>query len=1252
MRIALFTLLFFSFVILFAQVQFPAELENPEMFGENKIVPHATYIPFPDEEAAMNLPGEESPLYMSLNGDWKFNWVSNPTDRPVDFFREDYNARSWDTIAVPSNWEMNGYGYPIYLNQDYAWTYHPDPPHVPHDYNPVGSYLKSFKIPKSWKEKRVFIHFGAVKSAFYIWINGQYIGYSQGSKTPAEWEITKYLHKGEYTIALQVFRWSDGSYLECQDFWRISGIERDVYLYATPQVYISDFFAKAGLSNEYSDGILDLLVFLTGKPDNKEHYQVEVKLLDENNSIIYSENSDAEFRLSGARLGFIHEITKVKKWSAEEPNLYTLILNLKEDKKVRESVIFKTGFRTSEIKNGQLLINGKPILLKGVNRHEHDPVTGHVVSWESMLQDITMMKQNNINTVRTSHYPDDPYWYLLCDKYGIYVIDEANIESHGMGYGDKSLAKNLKWKDAHLDRVQRMVERDKNHPSVIIWSMGNEAGDGPNFTACFKLIKGIDLSRPVHYERAGLGQNTDIFCPMYPSIDYLESYASKKQTRPLIMCEYAHSMGNSTGNLQDYWDVIEKYDQLQGGSIWDWVDQGLLKKGEAGNTFFAYGGDYGPDTVPSDGNFCANGIVSADRSPHPALAEVKKVYQYAAITPVDLKAGKIEIENKYDFINLDFCDLHWYLLENGMTIKKGLAYNLDINPGDSKQFELPFGDFLFKSGKEYLLNIFLTTNKQIGLIPQDHIIALEQLVVKDEWKTESYLSDNFQVLKVAETEDRIDVLASTFRVAFDRQLGKIISYKFYDEELLKNGPEINFWRAPTDNDFGNGMDKRCSVWKDAGYNKNIKNISVNQKEKDEVEINITKELSGVRANLYTQYRIYGNGDISVSNHFKPEAPRPRKRDYYIDSLLIFSKEEPILLQLPSLSNTPLEEFTIRMELRPDEITHKNALWENDLWAPGKLHYEIRDGQLAFFLYGTDYVYFDYTFETGKLYDIVLSYSATYRTVWLSINGEQVTKKQLTKAAPLDLEGKSYIGGYDPEDRFFYGGFKSFSLYNKTLSPENISNDSIARQYLVTSIAAEQFGNFDSELDSAAGVLLIEKDKGMPEMPRFGTRMEIPGTFSKLTWYGRGPQENYWDRNTATFMGIYESTVVDQYFPYIRPQENGYKTDTRWIALQDSTGKGLMFLGEPLVSFSALNYSQEDLDQGTKSNYKHTNDLNADDFISLNVDLKQTGVGGDDSWGARPHPQYTLNYKEHEYSYIIRPLRGNEKLKDLSRLRMK
>ncbi|HMA63094.1 MAG TPA: glycoside hydrolase family 2 TIM barrel-domain containing protein, partial [bacterium] len=698
---------------------------NPKVFDINKIDPHATMMPFADIASAIENNRKESPFYKSLNGIWKFNWVKKPSDRPQNFYKTNFDVANWDDIEVPSNWELKGYGVPIYVNQPYAFSPNsrPDPPEIPHDYNPVGSYRRKFRVPNNWDGRQVFLHFGAVKSAMYLWINGQKVGYSQGSKTPAEWDITKYVNKGDNVLAVEIYRWSDGSYLECQDFWRISGIQRDVYLYSTPKVRIKDFFAKSTLDKNYEDGKLDLEVDLYNHFKNeKKDISLEVQLFNDG-EIVYQDSRGCKLTQE-KKINFSTTVKETLKWTAETPNLYSLVLILKKDGEIIETVGAKTGFRTVEIKDGQFLVNGQPVLVKGVNRHEHDPVNGHVISRASMRKDIELMKRYNINTVRTAHYPDDPYWYELCDKYGLYVINEANIESHGMGYGEESLAKDSEWMEAHLDRNVRMVERDKNHPSIVTWSMGNEAGNGVNFKKIYEWIHQRDGTRPVQYERAGLDTNTDIFCPMYASVDYIEKYGSEKQERPLILCEYAHAMGNACGSLSDYWEATRNSKYLQGGCIWDWVDQGILQHDQNGEKYFAYGGDLGPEGVPSDNNFCINGLVRPDRMITPKLKEARHVYQSIWVDLVNgFTEHKIKINNEYSFTNLKKYNIEWKIMENGKTIQQGEIDPVNVQALQSKVVELPVEEFDKVPGYEYFLNVNFSTTKAENLLKKGHQVA-------------------------------------------------------------------------------------------------------------------------------------------------------------------------------------------------------------------------------------------------------------------------------------------------------------------------------------------------------------------------------------------------------------------------------------------------------------------------------------------------------------------------------------------------
>lgn len=1012
--------------------------ENPKLTGINNQPPHATFLPFPDENSAKINNWATSPNYLLLNGYWKFFWSENPASIPTDFINDNFDISQWKTIQVPGNIELLGYGYPIYVNHPYEFKHlmKPNPPHVPHDYNPVGSYKTFFNIPEKWDGRQVFLHFGAVKSYFELWINGQFVGMGKDGKTPVEFNITNFLKKGSNSLSMTVLRWSDGTYLECQDFWRVSGIERDVYLYSTPNVYISDFFAKSGLLNNYSDGDLKLMIDLVNTEKNEiDGLKVETALFEK-------QSGKEIFRLSKPVLGMMAEsrqtvsfrqvIPKVSKWSAEYPNLYIIVISLINGKGENlESVSSKIGFRTSEIKEGVLLVNGQHIRLKGVNRHEHDPVSGHVISKQSMIKDITLMKQNNINTVRTCHYPNDPYWYELCDEYGLYVIDEANIESHGMGYGEKSLAKNPEWKEAHLNRLERLIERDKNHPSVIIWSMGNEAGDGINFEAGYKLIKDFDPSRPIHYERAGTGANTDIYCPMYASIEHLEEYASKPQPKPLIMCEYAHAMGNSTGNLIDYWNVIESHPQLQGASIWDWVDQGFMAKAEDGQTCYLYGGDYGPQGVPSDSNFMINGLVFPDRTPHPALAEVKKVYQYIGFKPVNLEKGRIKVTNKYDFHQLENSTLFWIITDGKNIIDQGNIENIATPPDSSVFIDIPMQKARSSTAFELFLNLSVKTNIEQALVPRGHIIASEQFVLPVIANPEATSKKSGNGLSIDQREDFLTVYNQLFSLTFDSRQGEIRSYKFNGKEFFEKGPEPNFHRAATDNDLGNRMPQRCAVWKMASVNRTLKSFNSDQKDKSHVGITVVYSFPDVNAVETIEYQIYDNGIVKVSADFRTD--------------------------------------------------------RNDL----------------------------------------------------------------------------------------------------------------------------------------------------PEIPRLGMNLRLREQYGLIEYFGRGPFENYIDRKTAAQVGVYKTTPVEMFTPYIRPQENGYRTEVRWVAFADGKSTGLAFYGAPLISFSALPYTINDLDN-IPGAFEHTCELTSRNFIDVNIDLLQMGVGGDDSWGARTHQQYTISATNHSWNFYMVP----------------
>ena len=852
--------------------------KNPKIWMDQNVISinkedaYATSISFDNLDNALTVDIANSKYYKSLNGSWKFNWVKNPQERPKNFQSAEFDDSGWEDIPVPSNWELQGYGIPIYVNTEYEFQM-TNPPFVPEDYNPVGSYRQTFEVPANWDNRQIFIHFGAVKSAMYLWINGEKVGYSQGSKTPAEFDITKYMKPGENLLAVQVFRWSDGSYLECQDFWRISGIERDVYLTSTPEARIQDFFIKSTLDNTYRDGILEVEVDLKKYHVGRGEYYIELELMDIHNRPLF-EYAMVEKVLIDSLTGsakFNRRIQKPKKWTAETPNLYKVVMTLRKSAsemlEIRSSY---TGFRTAEVKDGLFRINGKTVAIKGVNRHEHDPITGHVISKESMLQDIRLMKENNINTVRTSHYPTDPYWYYLCDKYGLYVIDEANIESHGMGYGDKSLAKDSTWMEAHVDRTRRMVERDKNHPSIITWSLGNEAGNGVNFHATYDWVKNRDDSRPVQYERAQFEDNTDIYCPMYSSIKSIEEYANSEPKRPLILCEYAHGMGNSVGGLQDYWNVIDQYDVLQGGCIWDWVDQGLILE----NGDWAYGGDFGPADVPTSDNFCCNGLVAPDRTAHPNLLEAKKVYQSIKFIPADMSKGKFYIINKYDFINLNNFEFSYAIRENGQQISEYGLPTMNVAPGDTMtvQLNLPIGPP--KPSVEYFLEFYAKQRTSKGIVEAGHLLASEEFVLPifNSKKYRVFLS-NYQNLDMFEENNILNILGEDFRVSFNLAQGLMNKLEYKNENLLVSPPKLNFWRPPTDNDIRDHFGER--MWNEYGLDSlhyEVADVTYELFQENTANVNfvlvIKNDKNEKLFDVFQTYSIYSSGDIIIKNDLK------------------------------------------------------------------------------------------------------------------------------------------------------------------------------------------------------------------------------------------------------------------------------------------------------------------------------------------------------------------------------------------------
>ncbi len=861
--------------------------ENASIIGQNKEPAHNTLIPFNSLDSALKS-YEDSKNYQSLNGNWKFNWVRKPAERPINFFEVDFDDNNWDKIDVPSNWQMRGYGIPIYTNVKYPYSINiKDIPRIDHEYNPVGSYRRSFNIHESWQDREIFIQFGGVKSAFYIWLNGKKVGYSQGSMTPAEFNITTFLKKKDNILAVEVYRWSDGSYLEDQDMWRFSGIFRSVYLYSTPKVHLRDFFVSCDLDEEYRDAKLKVRIKVRnfGKVDILQH-KIEISLLDKEQQFIGTkvlmEKSLDVAAYSETIIELKSKIENPDKWSAETPNLYDLILTLKNSENIIVEVEqCKFGFRIVEIKDdGGLYINGKSIILKGVNRHEHDPDHGRAIPLDRMVQDIKLAKQNNINAIRTSHYPNDPRFYELCDEYGINVLDECNLESHGLR--DVLPGSDSDWTEACVDRMVSMVERDKNHPCIIIWSLGNEAGFGDNFKKMKKAALEIDLTRPIHYEGDYKFKITDIISYMYYTSYWLKSIARRNlkngETRPILLCEYAHAEGNSLGNFQKFMDIFEKYKNCIGGFIWDYVDQGLRKTSDNGKEFWAYGGDYGDE--PNDKNFCINGIVMPDRKPNPALYEVKKVYQNIKTYPVDLIKGIVNIHNEYQFIPLDFVDLVWELTANGITLQEGRLERYKIEPGEQKEVNIPFKIPELKPNTEYHIKLSSILSKENPWAEKGYLLAWDQFKIPFEIpKAPVEDIQKYNSINMIEATDCIKLDGKKFKILIGKATGAI-------ESLIYNGSEIisaplipNFWRAPTDNDLGKDdedlqdfIENGTSIdfsWKNASEMRKIMNIDLEDLKPQIKRIKVEFRVPNSEKLLETIYTIYGSGDIFIQNNFTP-----------------------------------------------------------------------------------------------------------------------------------------------------------------------------------------------------------------------------------------------------------------------------------------------------------------------------------------------------------------------------------------------
>lgn len=835
----------------------------------------AHFLPFINEKAALDqqaLPDVErfevnpaAERRVSLNGTWKFLFSKNNDACPDDFHKPGYSTRKWSNIEVPGSWEVQGFDAPIYTDTRYPFP--PNPPYVPTDYNPVGAYVREFTVPQGWDGMDIFLDFEGVESAFYCWVNGELVGYSEDSRLPAHFNVTEHLKKGKNRLAVKVFRYSDGSYMEGQDYWKYSGIERDVYLYARPQSRVKDFKLTAELVNAYKDGDFDLDVVLNHPQQGQ---RVEVKLLDAANKVFFSKEKNISSTVD--TLFTVEKFVKdALPWTAETPNLYTLVVNMFDAQgKALESFAHPFGFRTVEMINGQQLINGVPVLFKGVNRHEHDPHKGRSIDVASMVEDIRLMKHFNINSVRNCHYPNHYQWYSLCDKYGLYLVDEANIESHGMMFHkDETLANYDDWETAFMQRMSRMVKRDRNYTSIVTWSLGNESGYGKHFETIYHWTKKFDPTRPVQYEGGGYESVSDIFCPMYARIWSLRRHINQRDARPMIMCEYAHAMGNSVGNLQDYWDLIYKYDQLQGGFIWDWVDQTFAIKDEKGKDIWAYGGDMGYVGVHNDSNFCSNGLVAADRSLHPHIWEVKKVYQYVHFKPVAFTANRVQVTNWHDFIDLSGYQLKWTVEADGKTVQEGMMDFPNIPARKSGEMTLPI-QAIPASNKEYFLKLEAITRKDAPMVPAGHIAAMEQWqlpVEKIAPKVES-ISGTLQSQRTAEAITLTG--ENNFRISFDAKNGEMTALEYNGKNLVKEGLQANFWRSLTDNDVANGTDVRCRTWKTAGKDAVLKNINVQEStDKQLATVVATYEMKEQESALQVTYRIRPNGVVNVTMQFTP-----------------------------------------------------------------------------------------------------------------------------------------------------------------------------------------------------------------------------------------------------------------------------------------------------------------------------------------------------------------------------------------------
>ena len=1013
-----------------ALAQSESRWQNVNINQQNREPRRANFFAFENLEKAQSFDKKKSANYLSMEGMWKFNFVKDHNKRPANFFALKYDDSQWKDFPVPGLFELNGYGDATYKNIGYAWAtqFDPNPPYISELNNYTGSYRRTFELPKDWKGKDVYFHVGSATSNLTLWVNGKYVGYSEDSKVAAEFNISKYLKPGKNLIAMQVMRWCDGSYFEDQDFWRFTGIAREVYLYARPKLHAADIRLNAALENNYQDGVLNYKVSLKGGKTD-----VAITLCDKEGKQIA--------QATGAQ-GVI-KVPKVNAWTAETPYLYKAYITLKNKQGAAEVIPQKVGFRNVEIKNAQLLVNGQPVLVKGADRHEMDPDGGYVVSLERMIQDIKIMKQLNINAVRTSHYPCDPRWYDLCDEYGIYITAEANLESHGMGYEEKSLAKFPEYIVPHIERNEGNVKPLINHPSVIVWSLGNESGYGVNFEKAYDWVKACDKTRPAQYERGGYDSKTDIYCPMYIGYEESESYCKSNGTKPYIQCEYAHAMGNSEGGFKEYWDLIRKYPKYQGGYIWDFVDQGLRDKSPVtGKEIFTYGGDYGRYPA-SDYNFNCNGIIAPNRRLNPHAYEIQYVLQNVWIKDFDAENGSFNVYNENFFKNIDDLSLTATLFANGVKLTTvAIPDTKGIAPQATKLVKSEALKSAIEKAEaehateEITINFAFASDGSQPLVDKGQVMARQQIVLNGyEFDKVDATANTGSKIEVEETNSYVKVSAERMSVTIGKKTGMIDYLDVDGEPMLKFRESMTpeFWRAPTDNDYGASLQKKMRVWKNPQMN--LKSFDKSES-KDSVVLTANFEMPEVKAELMLRYRINAAGEVTV------------------------------------------------------------------------------------------------------------------------------TEKMTT-----------------------------------------------------------------------------DKEAKVADLFRYGMQLQMPSSFSKLEYYGRGPEENYIDRHSSSFIGKYEADVKDEYYPYVRPQESGNHTDIRYFSIfNPTTGKGITFEGYAPMECSAIPYLVEDLDAGIEKNHawgQHSGDLVEKGLVQLHIQQRQYGLGCIDSWGSKPMDKYRMHYQDRNFSFVIK-----------------